>query len=132
MLIAGQQIARVIKQVVEVQKRCLPLIVGVQFCDGFEFGDELRKGTCRNRGYEGCVGLAASIVMRLRRIGELLSAWLAEALSSCCILPCRFLLPSDETIFCTVLAIGGTWRSFATLRPVSGPFLASSTRPLNC
>ena len=68
-----------IKQVVEVQKRCLPLIVGIQFCEGFEFGDELRKGTCRNRGYEGCIGVAAPIVMGLRRIGELRSAWFAEA-----------------------------------------------------
>ena len=106
MLLAGQQIARVIKQVVEVQKCCLPLIVGVQFCEGYEFGDELRKGTWRNRGYEGCISVAASIVMRLRRIGELLSACVAEAFSSCCILPCRFLPPSDETSFCTVLAIG--------------------------
>jgi len=31
----------------------LPLIVCVQFCERFEFGDELRKGTCRNRGDEG-------------------------------------------------------------------------------
>jgi hypothetical protein len=86
MLLAGQQIARVIKQVVEVQKRCLSLKVGIQLCEGLEFGDELRKGTCRNRAYEGFVGLAASIVMRLRRIGELLPAWLSEGLS-CCILP---------------------------------------------
>src|ERR1019366_9617664 len=107
MLIAGQQVARVIKQVVEVQKCCLPLIVGVQFCEGFEFGDELRKGTCRNRGYEGCIGVAAPIVIRLRRSGELRSAWFAEAFSSSCILPFRFLPPSDETSFCTVLAIGG-------------------------
>ena len=107
MLIAGQQIARVIKQVVEVQKRCLPLIVGVQFCEGFEFGDELRKRACRNRGYEGCVGVAAPIVIRLRRIGELRSARFAEALSCRRAFPFPFLPPSDETSFRAVLALGG-------------------------
>ena len=127
------QIARVIKQVVEVQKRCLPLIVGVQFCEGFEFGDELRKGACRNRGYEGCVGVAAPIVIRLRRIGELRSGWFAEALSCRRAFQFPFFLQATKRASVPCLQSGGTWRrSFATLRPVSGPFLASSTRPLNC
>ena len=107
MLIAGQQIACVIKQVVEIQKRCLPLIVGIQFCEGFEFGDELRKSACRNRGYEGCIGVAAPIIIRLCRSGELLSGGVAEAASCRRAFPFPFLPPGLETSFSAALAVGG-------------------------
>ena len=66
MLIAGQQIACVMKEVVKVQKRCLPLIVCVQFCEGFEFGNELRESVCRHNTYEGCVSFATPIVIGFR------------------------------------------------------------------
>src|ERR1035441_7558585 len=107
MLAAGQEIPCVIKQIVKVQKRGLPLIVGVQFCKRFEFGDELSESTCRYRGYEGCISIAAPVIICLRSIRELRAAWFAEAPGCRRAFPFPFLPPSAETSFCAMLAVGG-------------------------
>src|ERR1019366_2046690 len=107
MLAACQQILCVIKQIVKVQKRSLPLIVGVQFCKRFEFGDESLEGTCRHRSYEGRIGFTAPVIICLRSIRELRAAWLAEAPGCRRAFPFAFLPPGDEASFCAVLAVGG-------------------------
>ena len=107
MLAARQQIPCVIKQIVKVQKRSLPLIVSIQFCKRFEFGDESLKSACRYRNYEGCIGVTAPVIVCLRSIRELRAAWFPEAPGRRRAFPFPFLPPGDETSFCAMLAFGG-------------------------
>ena len=105
--VAREQIAGVVEQVIEIEERRLPLVVGIEFCERVEFGDKSGEG---GPAYAACKSLISGVttsIMGLRRIGQLGSSRLAEPRVFCCILPLALISPSREARLGAMLAARG-------------------------
>jgi hypothetical protein len=104
--IADEEIARMMKKVIEIEESGLPLIVCVKRPEPVELVHEPRERGRGDIGGEILVSVAAAVINRFCRRTELLSARLGESGLARGSLPVSFVSPCLEARFAAVTALG--------------------------